>query len=203
MSADDPRALMTFDLGPNRWPPDPAEGFALVTFSAEFELDPQKPHGKDDADIKGVGRKAREFTAELHWTSRIDSDARAYLLQVSPVGINQGKAWELVHPDQDLYNVDSVQLKTMGEIKRTPGERTCVVKGLSWAKKKPVQSGVGATTAAKPLEWVDSPPAASRITAITSDGNTIDLGPGPATATTSDGNTIGFNGAQAPKPAVP
>ena len=31
MSAADPRALMTFDLGPNRWPPDPAEGFALVT----------------------------------------------------------------------------------------------------------------------------------------------------------------------------
>lgn len=203
MSADNAISLMTFDLGQNRWPPNPKEGYAIVTFSAEFELDPQKPHGKDDADIKGVGRKAREFTAELHWTKYMDSEARAYLTLVSPVGVNQGKAWELSHPDQDLYNVDSVQLKTMGEIKRTPGERTCILKGLSWAKKKPVQTGVGSTTAAKPEEWVDSPIQGTHLTATTSDGNTIDLGPGPATATTPNGNTFGFNGAQAPKPAVP
>lgn len=203
MSADDPRALMAFDLGPNRWPPDPAEAFAIVTFSAEYELDPQKPHGKDDADIKGVGRKARDITLELHWTKYVDSEARAYILQVSPVGINQGKAWELSHPDQDLYNVDSAQLKTMGEIKRTAGDRTLVLKGLSWARKKPVQSGVGSTTAAKPLEWVDHTIAEANLIVTTSDGNKINLGPGPATNTTSEGNVFGFNGAAAPKPAVP
>jgi len=203
MSADNAQSLMTVDLGPNRWPPNPKEAWAIVTFSAEFELDAQKPHGKDDADIKGVGRKAREVTIELHWTKYMDSEARAFILLVSPVGINQGKAWELSHPDQDLYNVDSAQLKSMGEIKRTAGERTLILKGLSWAKKKPVQSGTGSTTAAKPVEWVDTPPGGSHLTVTTSGGNTIDLGPGPATVTTSNGNALGFNGAQAPKPAVP
>lgn len=203
MSQDDADFLMTVDIGQNRFPPDPGEGWAEVLFSAEYELDAQKPHGKDDADIKGVGRKAREVTIILHWTNRIDDLARSFIREVSPVGPNQGKAWELVHPDTELYNVDSIQLKSMGEIKRTPGERTLTLKGLSWAKKAPVQKGTGAVTAKKPEEWTDPTGANDHVLLVTSDGNTIDMGPGPVTYENEDGNNYGFNGADAPAPEVP
>jgi hypothetical protein len=203
MSADDPKLLEAFDLGSNRWPPNPDEGWAEVKFSAEYDVDEQKPAGKDDPTVKNKGRKARKFTAILHWTLRIDSEARAYIKQVSPVGVNQGKAWELVHPDAELYNVDSVQLLTMGDISRTAGERTLTLGGVSWIKKPPVKVGTGTKSADKAVEWTDKNVSSDHVILVTSDGNRIDMGPGPATATTTTGNKFGFNQPDAPKVAVP
>lgn len=203
MSADDPRLLMSFDLGPNRWPPDPDEGFAVVKFGATYKLDPQKPNGKDDPSIKNVGREARKFSAELHWTSRIDSDARAYIKQISPVGINQGKSWDLRHIDQELYNVDAVELDEMGEIERGPNERKVTIKGISWNRAQQIKVGTGATTPAAPVSYTNPDDKPGDVTFTTSTGNVINMGPGPITQTTSTGNVIGFNGADAPKPSVP
>ncbi len=205
MSADDPKILESFDLGDNHWPPDPSEGWAEVKFSAEYAVDEQKPAGKDDPTVKNTGRKARKFSAILHWTSRIDDAARRYIMQISPVGVNQGKAWELVAADAILYNVDNVELTSMGEITRTAGERTLTIGGISWIKKPPVKSGTGVKSADKPVEWHNAPVkgADQHVTFKTSDGNTIDMGPGPIAQKTSDGNTFGFNGADAPKAEVP
>jgi len=207
MAADSAELLQSFDLGPHRWPPDPAEGFAIVKFSAEYAVDEQKPNGKNDATIKNTGRKARKFSAELHWTRRIDDKARAYILQISPVGVNQGKAWEFVHLDAELYNIDNIEILTMGEIERTYGERTLTIGGISWVKKPPLKVGTGVASAKKPEEWVNARPAdQSHVFFHTSDGNTIDMGPGPVTytsTTTAEQNQKGFSGPAAPSAKVP
>jgi hypothetical protein len=204
MSADDPKLLEAFDLGDNHWPPDPNEGHAVVKFSAEYEVDEQKPAGKDDPTVKNKGRKARKFTAELHWTLRIDSEARAYIKQVSPVGANQGKAWEIVHPDAELYNVDNVEILTMGEIARTAGERTLTIGGISWIKKPPVKVGTGTKSADKAVVWSDQKPTVTHVIYTTPSGNKIDMGAGPVTIETPSGNKIGFDQPEnAPSAKVP
>ncbi len=194
---------MSFALGDNSWPPDPDEAWAEVKFSAEYAVDEQKPAGKDDPTIKNTGRKARKVTLVLHWTNRMDSDARAFLMQVSPVGINQGKAWEMSHIDAELYRVDAVTITTMGEITRTPGERTLSLGGISWIKKPAVKTGTGVKSADKAVEWKNAQIASDHVTFKTSDGNTIDMGPGPITSKTTDGNTYGFGADDAPAAEVP
>jgi hypothetical protein len=204
MSADDPKQLESFDLGSNRWPPDPSEGYAVVKYSAEYEVDEQKPSGKDDPTVKNKGRKARKFTAELHWTLRIDTEARAYIKQVSPVGVNQGKAWELVHPDAELYNVDNVELTSMGEITRTPGERTLTLTGISWIKKPPVKVGTGTKSADKAVVWTDQKPTVNHVIYTSPSGQKYDMGAGPIEVVTPSGQKYGFDQPEnAPAAKVP
>ena len=203
MSADDPQQLMSFALGDNSWPPNPDEAWAEVKFSAEYAVDEQKPAGKDDPTVKNTGRKARKVTLILHWTDRMDAEARVFLRTVSPVGVNQGKAWEISHVDAELYNVDSVELTTMGEIARTASTRDITLGGISWIKKPAAKAGTGVKSADKPVEWKDTPQNADHFTFKTADGNTIDMGAGPVAVKTRGGQEYGFGTSDAPAAEVP
>jgi hypothetical protein len=201
----DVAGVMSIDLGPNRFPSDPNEGIATLTIEGEYKVDVQKPHGKDDPTIKGVGKDARHIKLVLQWTTRIEEEARAFIKTASPLGPNAGHAWETTHPDCDLYFFDSIQLTKQGEIARTAGDRTITFEGLSWKHTVPVQSGAGAKTAKKADGWTnpDSIAGKGHTTFTTSSGNVIDMGAGPVAVETSDGNTFGFGSGAAPKAKVP
>lgn len=199
--------LQALDLGSLRFPSDPSEGVATLKIKGEYKIDVQKPAGKDDPKLTGVGKDARHVSIEMWWSTRIDDETRAFIKKVSPVGINAGKAWEISHPDCELYSFDSIQFTSIGELTREVGKVSISLEALSWKKTPAAKKGTGAKTASKAEEWRNVPTkgAAGHILHKTSDGNTIDMGPGPIGVTIDGGKNAvgGFGGPDAPAAAVP
>lgn len=195
--------LFTLDLGRLKFPSDPTQGAATLKIGAEYKVDVQKPSGKDDPQIKGQGKDARRVKVSLWWTTRIDDEARAFLREISPVGVNAGKAWEISHPDMEIYNFASIEFTRIGEMDHEHARSSVELEALSWKKTTPAQRGSGTKTATEAEQWQEGAGTSDHIFFKTSDGNRIDMGPGPATEITSEGNRVGFNSADAPKAKVP
>lgn len=199
--------LQAIDLGSLRFPSDPSQGCATLKINGEYKIDVQKPAGKNDPKLTGVGIDARHVSIEMWWTTRIDVESRAFIKQISPVGINAGKAWEISHPDADIYSFNSIQFTNIGEFAREAGKVSITFEALSWKKPAAAKKGTGTKTATKAEEWRNVPikGAAGHITHVTSDGNTVDMGPGPEGITIDGGKNAvgGFGGPEAPKAEVP
>ncbi len=195
--------LFTLDLGHLKFPSDSTQGGAVLKVGAEYKVDVQKPSGKDDPQINGQGKDARHVKVSFWWTTRIDDEARAFLREISPVGVNAGKAWEINHPDQEIYNFASIEFTKIGEMDHEHGKSSVEFEALSWKKTSPAQTGSGTKTATEAEKWEDGDGTAGHVFFTTSDGNRVDMGAGPVTQVTSSGNRVGFNASDAPKAKVP
>jgi hypothetical protein len=197
--------LQALDLGALKFPSNPSEGVATLKIKGKYKIDEKKPHGKDDPTLTGVGKEAREVTVEMWWTTRIADETRSFIQQISPVGINAGKAWELSHPDCEIYRFNAIMFTSIGEIDRsTTGKESISFTALSWTKTPPVQKGTGAKTATDAEQWKNAPSTGGNTIYITPSGQKIDMGPGPVTYTTPSGQVYGFDQAEnAPSASVP
>lgn len=203
----DSTLLQSLDLGSLSFPSHPQEGCATLKIKGELKVDAQKPNGKSDPKLTTVGKGARHVSIELWWTTRIDDESRAFIKQISPVGINSGKAWELSHPDCEIYGFSAILFTSIGELTREVGKVSITFEALSWKKTPPAQTGTGSKTATKAEAWHNAPTKeqVTHVTFTTSDGNKIDMGAGPIGVIIDGGkNKIGgFGGPDAPVAEVP
>jgi hypothetical protein len=193
----DSNLLQALSLGSLSFPSNPREGCCTLKIKGDLKVDAQKPAGKNDPKLTTVGKEARHVSIELWWTTRIDDESRSFVKQISPVGLNAGKAWEISHPDCEIYGFDAILFTSIGELTREVGKVSITFDALSWKKTPPAQKGTGSKTATSAQAWQVSMSTVSGSLA-TANGQVS-----MSTISGSLATANGFDGPDAPKAVVP
>lgn len=143
-------------IGTWQFPPTSGSCTVLVSIEAEGKVDEKEADGKDDATTTWKGRKPASVKISLSWRAfnwqgqtPANVDIRAALKDLSPRGMNGGKAWEFTHCDAEVHGVLSIIIKKISGPKWELGSDkvTADIEAASWVKPAPKDTGAAKTPA--------------------------------------------------------
>lgn len=134
-------------IGAMLFPADPLEGGVKVAIKTGAELDQQKANGKDVARTKAKGKKVAKLSFTFRFTRTIYAPSNALRVAIDPGGDNNGRAWEVKHPECSDRRINAVMFTEMGALEIAGDSFSFNVEADGWYE--PAAAMVGGTKTPK------------------------------------------------------